>query len=59
MATNTPSNIIIKANGLTKKLGGQVAVQDMTFEIPRGLVFGFIGPSGAGKTTTIRLLPGS
>ena len=58
MATTTTPEIIIKANGVTKKLGGQVAVQDLTFEIPRGIVFGFIGPSGAGKTTTIRLLTG-
>ena len=39
MATTTTPEIIIKANGVTKKLGGQVAVQDLTFEIPRGIVF--------------------
>ncbi len=59
MATTTTPEIIIKATGVTKKLGGQVAVQDLTFEVPRGVVFGFIGPSGAGKTTTIRLLTGT
>ena len=58
MATSTTPDIIIKVSEVTKELGGQVAVQDLTFEIPRGVVFGFIGPSGAGKTTTIRLLTG-
>ncbi len=58
MATTTTPDVIIKAKGLTKELGGQVAVRDLTFEIPRGVIFGFIGPSGAGKTTTIRLLTG-
>jgi ABC-2 type transport system ATP-binding protein len=46
------------AKNITKKFGDQIAVQDITFEVPRGSIFGFIGPSGAGKTTTIRLLTG-
>ncbi|MBA3533250.1 MAG: ABC transporter ATP-binding protein [Ardenticatenales bacterium] len=49
---------IIQAEGLTKKFGEQFAVQDITFQIPRGSIFGFIGPSGCGKTTTVRLLTG-
>ncbi|HSD84873.1 MAG TPA: ABC transporter ATP-binding protein [Anaerolineae bacterium] len=56
--TSTTPDIIVKAAQLSKELGGQVAVQDLTFQIPRGVIFGFIGPSGAGKTTTIRLLTG-
>lgn len=51
-------NIVIHAKGLTKQFGHEIAVQDVTFEIPRGKIFGFIGPSGSGKTTTIRLLTG-
>jgi ABC-2 type transport system ATP-binding protein len=58
MTTVTTPDIIIQAQGVSKKLGGQMAVQDVTFTIPRGVVFGFIGPSGSGKTTTIRLLTG-
>jgi ABC-2 type transport system ATP-binding protein len=49
---------IIYAKGLTKHFGHEEAVQDLTFEIPRGKIFGFIGPSGSGKTTTVRLLTG-
>jgi ABC-2 type transport system ATP-binding protein len=51
-------NIVIHAKGLTKQFGHEIAVQNVTFEIPRGKIFGFIGPSGSGKTTTIRLLTG-
>ncbi len=46
------------ARGLTKRFGDRAAVEDLTFEVPRGAIFGFIGPSGCGKTTTIRLLTG-
>lgn len=50
--------VIAWARGLTKRFGEQAAVEDLTFNIPRGAIFGFIGPSGCGKTTTIRLLTG-
>jgi ABC-2 type transport system ATP-binding protein len=43
---------------MTKKFLDEPAVQDVTFDIPAGMIFGFIGPSGSGKTTTIRLLTG-
>lgn len=46
------------ANDLTKTFGEQRAVQNLTFEVPRGAILGLIGPSGCGKTTTIRLLTG-
>ncbi len=52
------TEIIAYARGLTKKFGDKAAVEDLTFEVPRGSIFGFIGPSGCGKTTTIRLLTG-
>jgi ABC-2 type transport system ATP-binding protein len=51
-------NSVISARHLTKKFDGETVVQDISFEIPRGSIFGFIGPSGAGKTTTVRLLTG-
>ncbi|MET8142752.1 ABC transporter ATP-binding protein [Sphaerisporangium sp. NPDC005288] len=49
----------IVARGLTKRFrGGQVAVDDLHLAVPRGSVFGFLGPNGSGKTTTIRMLLG-
>ncbi len=47
---------MIEINGLTKKYGNLVAVNDLTFRIERGDAFGFVGPNGAGKTTTIKML---
>jgi ABC-2 type transport system ATP-binding protein len=49
---------VISAQHLTKKFGDETAVQDISFDVPRASIFGFIGPSGAGKTTTVRLLTG-
>jgi ABC-2 type transport system ATP-binding protein len=46
-------------HGLTKRFrGGQVAVDGIDLEVPAGSVFGFLGPNGSGKTTTIRMLLG-
>jgi ABC-2 type transport system ATP-binding protein len=45
---------IIEAEGLTKKYGHQIAVNDLNLQIREGEVFGFLGPNGAGKTTTLR-----
>ncbi|MFI6449307.1 ABC transporter ATP-binding protein [Kitasatospora sp. NPDC050543] len=45
--------------GLTKRFrGGQLAVDGLDLTVPRGSVFGFLGPNGSGKTTTIRMLMG-
>ncbi len=41
---------------LTKRFGGRVAVEDVSFSVAAGEVFGFLGPNGAGKTTTVRML---
>jgi ABC-2 type transport system ATP-binding protein len=48
----------IKAEGLTRSFGDFVAVDGVSFSIPAGQVFGFLGPNGSGKTTTIRMLLG-
>lgn len=48
----------VKAEHLTKRFGGEVAVNDLTFEVPTGAIFGLIGPSGSGKTTAVRLMTG-
>ena len=44
--------------GLTKRFGHQVAVDSVELRVPRGAVYGFLGPNGSGKTTTIRMLLG-
>jgi ABC-2 type transport system ATP-binding protein len=48
----------IEIKGLTKRFGQILAVDDLTFAVPRGTVTGFLGPNGAGKTTTLRMLLG-
>ncbi len=51
-------NTIIKVNGLRKTYGAVVAVDDISFEVMEGEIFGMVGPNGAGKTTTIECLEG-
>ncbi|MBO0829475.1 MAG: ABC transporter ATP-binding protein [Streptosporangiales bacterium] len=49
----------VVTRGLTKRFrGGQYAVRDLALDVPAGSVFGFLGPNGSGKTTTIRMLLG-
>lgn len=45
--------------GISKHYDGRAAVADLTFSVPRGQVLGFLGPEGAGKSTTMRILAGS
>jgi len=49
---------IIETHNLTKSYGSQVAVSDLTFSIEQGEIFGFLGPNGSGKTTTLLMLLG-
>ncbi|MFE0425205.1 ABC transporter ATP-binding protein [Streptomyces sp. NPDC058953] len=50
---------VIETRGLTKRFrGGQLAVDRLDLTVPAGSVFGFLGPNGSGKTTTIRMLMG-
>ncbi|MFC4585974.1 ABC transporter ATP-binding protein [Sphaerisporangium corydalis] len=59
LPTAAPEDCSIVSTGLTKRFrGGQVAVDDLHLAVPRGSVFGFLGPNGSGKTTTIRMLLG-
>ena len=48
----------IETNNLTKRFGALTAVDSLSLQVPRGSVFGFLGPNGSGKTTTVRLLLG-
>lgn len=52
------NDIIISADGLTKKFGSFTAVDHISFEVGRGEIFGFLGANGAGKTTAMRMLCG-
>ena len=56
--TNDRDPGVVQTSELTKVFGDVRAVDELTFEIPRGTIFGLIGPSGCGKTTTVRLLIG-
>lgn len=56
-AAATPE-IVIDVHGLTKSFGGRQVVRDLSMQVKRGTIFGFLGPNGSGKTTTIRMLCG-
>jgi ABC-2 type transport system ATP-binding protein len=49
---------VIEAQGLTKRYGQTVAVDDLSFSVRPGIVTGFLGPNGSGKSTTMRLILG-
>jgi ABC-2 type transport system ATP-binding protein len=49
----------LKANGLSRLFGPNVAVNDISFDLSKGEVLGFLGPNGAGKSTTMRMLTGN
>jgi ABC-2 type transport system ATP-binding protein len=48
----------LTTSGLTRRFGAQIAVNDVDLIVPRGAIYGFLGPNGSGKTTTIRMLLG-
>jgi ABC-2 type transport system ATP-binding protein len=53
-----PDNLAIDVRGLTKRFGKKTAVNQVDIAVPEGQVWGFLGPNGSGKTTTIRMLCG-
>jgi len=57
-SSSSSSDILLRCDNLTRKFGAFTAVDRVSFEIPRGKVFGFLGPNGSGKSTTIRMLTG-
>jgi ABC-2 type transport system ATP-binding protein len=52
------NEILIKTNKLTKKFGDFIAANELTFEVFKGEIFGFLGANGAGKTTAMKMLIG-
>jgi ABC-2 type transport system ATP-binding protein len=55
---NGGPDIVIDVSGLTKKFGDRTVVRDLSMQVKRGTIYGFLGPNGSGKTTTIRMLCG-
>jgi ABC-2 type transport system ATP-binding protein len=51
-------DVIIDVHHLTKKFDGRAVVRDLSMQVKRGQIYGFLGPNGSGKTTTIRMLCG-
>jgi ABC-2 type transport system ATP-binding protein len=52
------ADVPVSVERVTKRYGGLVAIEELTFSLERGTITGFLGPNGAGKTTTLRLLLG-
>ena len=52
------ADVAIDVEGLTKSFDGRTVVRNLTMRVNRGLIYGFLGPNGSGKTTTIRMLCG-
>jgi ABC-2 type transport system ATP-binding protein len=50
--------VVIDVHGLTKSFGGRTVVRNLSMQVKRGTIYGFLGPNGSGKTTTIRMLCG-
>ena len=50
--------VVIDVHGLTKSFDGRTVVRDLSMQVKRGTIYGFLGPNGSGKTTTIRMLCG-
>jgi ABC-2 type transport system ATP-binding protein len=58
MTATSASTIAIDVKGLSKSFDGRPVVQDLSMQVKRGTIYGFLGPNGSGKTTTIRMLCG-
>src|SRR2546423_6352614 len=50
------SRFAVELQNVTKTFGRQIAVDDLSLQVPAGSVYGFIGPNGSGKTTTLRMI---
>ncbi|HEU5016792.1 MAG TPA: ABC transporter ATP-binding protein [Pseudolabrys sp.] len=52
------ADVVIDVHGLTKRFDGRTVVRNLSMQVKRGMIYGFLGPNGSGKTTTIRMLCG-
>ena len=57
-STPAAQDVVINVQHLTKKFDGRAVVRDLSMQVKRGQIYGFLGPNGSGKTTTIRMLCG-
>ena len=57
-ASAPAADIAIDVHGLSKSFGGREVVHDLSMQVKRGTIYGFLGPNGSGKTTTIRMICG-
>lgn len=55
---STSGEIVLSVNQITKKIKNKLIIKGVSFDVKRGEIFGFLGPNGSGKTTTIRMLVG-
>jgi ABC-2 type transport system ATP-binding protein len=51
-------DVVLELKGLTRRYGDLVALDDLSFTVAEGQLFGFVGPNGAGKTTAMRIILG-
>ncbi|WP_029074544.1 ABC transporter ATP-binding protein [Kaistia adipata] len=58
MAPDRSEDVVIDIHGLTKRFGDKTVVDDVSLDVRRGEIVGFLGPNGSGKTTTIRMICG-
>ena len=58
LLTSGETRLVIDVTGLTKTFGERKVVDNFDIKVPRGAIYGFLGPNGSGKTTTIRMLCG-
>ncbi|TKB44338.1 ABC transporter ATP-binding protein [Thalassotalea mangrovi] len=58
IATRDTNELVIRSRGMAKNFGSVKAVQNLDLDIERGKIYGFLGPNGCGKTTSIRMLTG-
>jgi len=54
----TDADLAISVRGITKRFGAHTVVDNFDLDVPRGAIYGFLGPNGSGKTTTIRIMCG-
>jgi ABC-2 type transport system ATP-binding protein len=58
MPASKPAAVAVEVEGLSKSFGDKVVVRNLSMRVMRGQIYGFLGPNGSGKTTTLRMVCG-